>query len=187
VKRRTIVGAVAMLMIATPIFPCGGPGADIVDRPIVPVHDYLGRLVHGDDEYEMTLRQELRFLEPFNVAMPDSVAAVYEWTYMTGVGRYTFEEPSDSVLRANEVKLLTPANEALARGALADAGAAARRVVSAVLDCLPASHRTTRLRCAPPTNWSTSRLDWPREIKPRQYATSRRMMRSETASRGQAA
>ena len=136
VKRRTIVGAIAMSMVATPVFPCGGPGADIVDRPIVPVHDYLSRLLH-DDDYEVTLRQELRFLEPFNVAMPDSVAAVYEWTYTTGVGRYTFEEPTDSALRANEVRLLAAANQALARGAFADAAAAARRAVAAVLD-LPA-------------------------------------------------
>ena len=136
VKRRTIVGATAMLMIATPVFPCGGPGADIVDRPIIPVPDYLSRLLH-DDDYEVTLRQELRFLEPFHVAMPDSVAAVYEWTYTTGAGQYAFEEPSDSILRAHEIALLTPANQALARGAFADAAAAARRAVAAVLD-LPA-------------------------------------------------
>jgi hypothetical protein len=136
VKRRTIVGAIAMLMVATPVFPCGGPGAEIVDRPIVRVPEYLSRLLH-DDEYESTLRQELRFLEPFNLAMPDSVAAVYEWTYSTGIGQYAFGEPSDSALRANEVELMAPAIQALTRGAFAAAAAAARRSVNAVLD-LPA-------------------------------------------------
>lgn len=133
VKRRTIVGAIAMLMVATPVFPCGGPGAEIVDRPIVQVHEYLSRLVH-DDDYESILRQELRFLESFNVAMPDSVAAVYEWSYSTGVGQYRFEEPTDSALRANEIKLIEPAIQALARGAFTDAAAAARGAVNAVLD-----------------------------------------------------
>ena len=125
-----------MLMVATPVFPCGGPGADIVDRPLVPVPDYLVRVLH-DGEYEMTLRQEMRFLEPFNIAMPDSVAAVYEWAYTTGVGQYIIAEPSDSALRANEVRLLAPASQALARGAFADAAAAAGRAITAVLD-LPA-------------------------------------------------
>jgi hypothetical protein len=125
-----------MLLVATPVFPCGGPGADIVDRPIVPVHDYRSRLLH-DDDYEVTLRQELRFLEPFNVAMPDSVAAVYTWAYTTGVGQYVFEQPPDSVLRAHEDELLAPARQALARGAFMDAAAQARRAVAAVLD-LPA-------------------------------------------------
>ena len=135
-RRRTVLGAAVLLMVATPVFPCGGPGAAIVDRPIVPVYEYLTRLLH-DDEYEATLRQELRFLEPFHVAIPDSVATVYEWMYTSGAGKYTFEEPTDSALRANEAALLAPANQALARGAFADAGAASRRVVSDILD-LPA-------------------------------------------------
>ena len=48
-----------MVLAAVPAFPCGGPGADIVDRPLVPVHDYLLHTLY-DDEYESRLRPELR-------------------------------------------------------------------------------------------------------------------------------
>ena len=77
---RFALGAVAVALVALPAFPCGGPGADIVDRPLVPVHDYLVHTLY-DGEYESQLRPELRFLEPFRRAMADSVAALLAFAY----------------------------------------------------------------------------------------------------------
>jgi len=37
------LAVVALALVAVPALPCGGPGADIVDRPLVPVNDYLVR------------------------------------------------------------------------------------------------------------------------------------------------
>jgi hypothetical protein len=61
-----------MLLVAVPAFPCGGPGADVVDLPLVPATEYLAHTLY-DDDYEVELRPELRFLEPFRRLMPDSV------------------------------------------------------------------------------------------------------------------
>ena len=77
---RFALATVALALVAIPAFPCGGPGADIVDRPLVPVHDYLLHTLY-EDEYESQLRPELRFLEPFRRAMPDSVGALLAFAY----------------------------------------------------------------------------------------------------------
>ena len=71
---RFALGVVAVALVTIPAFPCGGPGADIVDRPLVPVYGYLVHTLY-EDEYESQLRPEMRFLEPFRRVMADSVAA----------------------------------------------------------------------------------------------------------------
>ena len=59
--KRFVLAVVALALVAVPAFPCGGPGADIVDRPLVPVREYLVRTLY-DDDYESHLRLDLRFL-----------------------------------------------------------------------------------------------------------------------------
>ena len=130
---RWVTVPLAMLLVAAPAFPCGGPGADIVDRPLVPASRYLTRLVY-DDDFETALRLELRFLEPFRVVMPDSVADVYDWSYSTGAHRYSPYVPDDTVRLRHDRELLGPVRDGLARGTYADAATAARRAVDAVLD-----------------------------------------------------
>ena len=132
--RRTVVVALGTLFVAVPAFPCGGPGADIVDRPLVPVRDYLAQTLY-DDDYEVRLRPELRFLEPFHRSMPDSIADLYAFAY-EGDG-YTYLHPDDTLPAHLEREAVAPALRAIERGAYADAAAAARRAVEAILD-LPA-------------------------------------------------
>jgi hypothetical protein len=137
VRRRWALAGLTMLLVAAPAFPCGGPGAAIVDRPLVPLHEFLSRALTEDD-YEARLRPELRFLEPFHAVMPDSVARLYAFAYESG---YAPEPPDDSVVRRFESEHLGPAKDAIARGAYADAGALARRAINAVLD-MPAGVAT---------------------------------------------
>src|SRR5690349_9953678 len=121
------------LLVATPVFACGGPSADVIDRPLVPVDRYLDRVIN-EDEYEATLRPELRFLEPLRLAMPDSVADVYDWSYETGAHLYSPYMPDDTVRARYERELLGPVYSAIERGAFNEAVAQAKRAVNAVLD-----------------------------------------------------
>ena len=132
-RQRWLTLPLGLMLVAAPAFPCGGSGADIVDRPLVSANRYLSRLVH-DDEYEMALRLELRFLEPFRVTMPDSVANVYDWSYFTGANLYSSYVPDDTVRLRYDRELLGPVRDRLARGTYAEAVTAARRAVDAVLD-----------------------------------------------------
>ena len=124
-------GIVAVALVALPAFPCGGPGADIVDRPLVPVHDYLAHTLY-DDEYESHLRLELRFLDPFRRVMADSVEALLAFAY-EGDG-YLSSSDADTLPRYYERERLGTAVRAIEQGDYARAEAAARRVVSDVLD-----------------------------------------------------
>ena len=128
---RFALAAVALALAAIPAFPCGGPGADIVDRPLVPVHDYLLHTLY-EDEYESQLRPELRFLEPFRRAMPDSVKALLAFAY-EGDG-YLSGADVDTLPRHYERERLVATVRAIEQGDYARAEAAARRVVSDVLD-----------------------------------------------------
>jgi hypothetical protein len=128
---RFALGVVAVALVALPAFPCGGPGADIVDRPLVPVHDYLVHTLY-DDEYESHLRLELRFLEPFRRVMADSVEALLAFAY-EGDG-YLASSDADTLPRYYERERLGTAVRAIEQGDYARAEAAARRVVSEVLD-----------------------------------------------------
>jgi hypothetical protein len=128
---RFALTAVALALVAMPAFPCGGPGADIVDRPLVPVHDYLRRTLY-DDEYESQLRPELRFLEPFRRAMPDSVGALLAFAY-EGDG-YRPAADRDTLPRHYERERLGAMARLIEQGDYAGAEATARRVVSDVLD-----------------------------------------------------
>lgn len=129
--KRFAFAVVAVALVAVPAFPCGGPGADIVDRPLVRVHDYLVRTLY-DDEYESHLRTEMRFLEPFRRAMADSVGALLAFAY-EGDG-YLSDADADTLPRQYERERLGPAVRAIAEGDYAGAESAARRVVSDVLD-----------------------------------------------------
>jgi hypothetical protein len=128
---RFALAAVALALVAIPAFPCGGPGADIVDRPLVPVHDYLLHTLY-EDEYESQLRPELRFLEPFRRAMPDSVGTLLAFAY-EGNG-YLSPADVDTLPRHYERERLVATVRAIEQGDYARAEAAARRVVSDVLD-----------------------------------------------------
>ena len=132
--KRFVLAVVALALVAVPAFPCGGPGADIVDRPLVPVHDYLVRTLY-DDDYESHLRLELRFLEPFRRAMPDSVRGLLAFAYDSD--RYPSATDIDTLSGRYEREKLGDALHAIEQGDYARADAAARRVVSDVLD-LPA-------------------------------------------------
>ena len=132
--KRSIVVALGMLLAAVPAFPCGGPGADIVDQPLVPVSNYLAQTLY-DDEYEVKLRPERRLLEPFHRSKPDSIADLYAFAY-EGDG-YTSLHPDDTLPAHLEREAVAPALRAIERGAYADAATAARRAVEAILD-LPA-------------------------------------------------
>lgn len=132
---RVATAVVAMLLVAVPAFPCGGPGADLVDLPLVPAKEYLAHTLY-DDDYEVELRPELRFLEPFRRLMPDSVVRLYGFLY-EGDGRPA-ELPDDTVRARVRRELLTPAIRAIERGEFLEAAAAARRVVNQVLD-MPAN------------------------------------------------
>ena len=131
---RFILATVGLALVAVPAFPCGGPGADIVDRPLVAVHDYLAHTLY-EDEYESRLRSELRFLEPFRRTMPDSVGALVAFAY-EGDG-YLSTADVDTLPRHYERERLGLAVRAIELGDYARAESAARRVVSDVLD-LPA-------------------------------------------------
>jgi hypothetical protein len=131
IRRHSFVVVASALLVAVPAFPCGGPGSDIVDRPLVPVESYLNTTLH-DDEYQVRLRDELRFLEPFRAEMPDSVGRLYTFAYETG--GYLAEMPDDSVRRRVESDALAPSIAAIARGAFPEAVSAARAVVDAVLN-----------------------------------------------------
>ena len=128
---RFALGAVAVALVALPAFPCGGPGADIVDRPLVPVHDYLVHTLY-EGEYESQLRPELRFLEPFRRAMADSVAALLAFAY-EGRGSLSAAD-ADTLPRHYEREKLGTTVRAVEQGDYRRAEAAARRVVSDVLD-----------------------------------------------------
>ena len=132
--KRFVLAVVALALVAVPAFPCGGPGADIVDRPLVPVHDYLVRTLY-DDDYESHLRLELRFLEPFRRVMPDSVRALLAFAYDND--RYASATDIDTLSGHYERVKLGAALHAIEQGDYARAETAARRVVSDVLD-LPA-------------------------------------------------
>jgi len=128
-------GAVcAVALVAVPAFPCGGPGADIVDAPLVPVRDYLVHTLY-DDEYESHLRLELRFLEPFRRTMPDSLGALFSFAYEGG--GYVSETASDTLPRHHEREKLHATIRAVEQGDYRGAAVLARRVVDDVLD-LPA-------------------------------------------------
>jgi hypothetical protein len=133
-RRRAIVVSLGALLVAVPAFPCGGPGADIVDQPLVPVSDYLAQTLY-DDEYQVKLRPELRFLEPFHRALPDSIAALYSFAY-EGDGN-TYLHPDDTLPGHFEREAVAPAVRAIERGEFAEAAASARHAVDAILD-LPA-------------------------------------------------
>ena len=128
---RFALAAAALALVAIPAFPCGGPGADIVDRPLVPVPDYLLHTLY-DDDYESQLRPELRFLEPFRRAMPDSVEALLSFAYK-GDG-YLSAADVDTLPRHYERERLVATVRAIEQGDYARAEAAARRVVSDALD-----------------------------------------------------
>jgi len=132
---RFALGVVAVALVAIPAFPCGGPGADIVDRPLVPVYGYLVHTLY-EDEYESQLRPEMRFLEPFRRVMADSVAALLAFAY-DGEG-YLPVAGVDTLPRHYERERLGTAVRAIEQGDYTRAEAAARRVVSDVLDA-PAS------------------------------------------------
>jgi len=132
--KRFALAVVALALVAVPALPCGGPGADIVDRPLVPVHDYLVRTLY-DDDYESHLRLELRFLEPFLRVMPDSVRALVAFAYDSN--GYPSATDIDTLSRQYEREKLGAALHAIEQGDYARAETAARRVVSDVLD-LPA-------------------------------------------------
>jgi hypothetical protein len=133
-RRRAPIVALGALLVAVPAFPCGGPGADIVDQPLLPVTAYLAQTLY-DDEFEAKLRPELRFLEPIRRAMPDSIAALYSFSY-EGSG-FTYLHPDDTLPAHFEREAVAPALRALERGAFHEAAAAARDAVEAILD-LPA-------------------------------------------------
>ncbi|HEX5074358.1 MAG TPA: hypothetical protein VFW03_14170 [Gemmatimonadaceae bacterium] len=128
---RFALGAVAVALVTIPAFPCGGPGADIVDRPLVPVHDYLARTLY-DDEYESHLRLDLRFLEPFRRVMPDSVGALVAFAYEDN--DHLPAADADTLPRHYEQERLATTLRAVEHGDYARAEAAARRVVNDVLD-----------------------------------------------------
>lgn len=130
-NRRTIALALVMLLMAAPVFPCGGPGADVVDAPLVPVRDYLAQVLY-DDDFEVRLRPELRFLEPYHRAMPDSIAGLYAAAYEGG--GHSPDSPPDTAELRVEREMLEPAYDATARGAFPEAVAAARRAVTRILD-----------------------------------------------------
>ena len=111
--RRVVVGVMSVLLIAMPAYPCGGPGADIVDMPLVPVSRYLAHTLY-DDEYEVRYRPELRFLDPFHRAAPDSVARLYEFAYEGGG---VPDDVADTLPRHFEREMLAPAVRAVEQGA----------------------------------------------------------------------
>jgi hypothetical protein len=136
--KRTLIAALAVALVAVPAFPCGGPGADIVDLPLVPTSEYLAHTLY-DDDYEVRLRPELRLLEPFHAAMPDSVALVYEFLYESD--GFPPDPAFDTTGARRAAEIQVPMLRAIERGAYVDAAVAARQVVSQVLD-LPAARAT---------------------------------------------
>ena len=128
---RFAVAGLALALSASPWFPCGGPGADIVDLPLVPVHDYLVHTLY-DAEYESQLRPEMRFLEPFRRTMADSVGALLAFAY-EGAG-YVSAVDVDTLPRHYERERLGAAVRAVEQGDYPRADAAAGRIVSDVLD-----------------------------------------------------
>jgi hypothetical protein len=128
---RFALGGVAVALVTLPAFPCGGPGADIVDRPLVPVHDYLVHTLYAA-EYESQVRSELRFLEPFRRTMADSVAALLAFAYEGDGDRSA--AGADTLPRHYEQERLGVVVRAVEQGDYRRAEAAARRVVSDVLD-----------------------------------------------------
>jgi len=173
---RFVLATVGLALVAVPAFPCGGPGADIVDRPLVAVHDYLARTVYEDD-YESRLRSELRFLEPFRRTMPDSVGALVAFAY-EGDG-YLSTADVDTLPRHYERERLGLAVRAIEQGDYARAEAAARRVVSDVLD-LPAglaSPYAQALRTA------VEVVDVAPSLTPRDRFTAARYFAADSAAR----
>jgi len=128
--KRGAVCVLAALCVAVPAFPCGGPGADIVDLPLVPVSRYLAHTLY-DDEYEVELRSELKFLEPFHRASADSIGRLYGFAYH---GDGHLPDDADTLRSRLERELIGPIARAVQRGAYADAVASARRVAGYVLD-----------------------------------------------------
>ena len=134
-----------------------------------------------DDDYESRLRPELRFLEPFRRAMPDSVArrATRSRTRVTAY----LSEPRDVRHRGarRRARAAWPGRACdRARGAYARADAAARRVVSDVLD-LPAgiAGAVSATRFERPSRSSTSR----RASRPRSHCSPRGTFAGDSATR----
>jgi len=138
VKQRLAVIALGMALAAVPAYPCGGPGADLVGLPLVPVQRFLARTLY-EDEYEVRLRSELRFLDPFHRAHPDSIGSVYRFAY-EGEG-YGEGAVDDTVRQRIDRESLRETRAAIARGAYANAVVEARRVVDQVLE-MPAGVAT---------------------------------------------
>jgi len=129
--RRSLVAACATALLAAPVFPCGGPGADVVDLPLVPTTTYLVHTLY-DDEYEVELRPELRLLEPLHAVMPDSVGRVYEFLYESG--GYAPDPAFDSVGARRVAEMRETMWGAMQRGAYRDATASAQAAVREILD-----------------------------------------------------
>lgn len=133
-KRRAAVIALGTVLVAVPAYPCGGPGADLVGLPLIPVQRFLARTLYEDD-YEVRLRSELRFLDPFHRAQADSVALLYRFAY-EGAG-FTDATVDDSIRQRIDREWLRETRAALSRGDYGNAITEARRVVDQVLE-LPA-------------------------------------------------
>ncbi|HUQ84418.1 MAG TPA: hypothetical protein VM076_24910 [Gemmatimonadaceae bacterium] len=131
--RRRVVLPLALVLVSVPAYPCGGPGADIIDRPLVPVETFLNR-IYCEDEFEHVTREQFRMLDPLRRQMADSVADVYGWAYVAGANSYSPYEAPDSVITRHDRELLGPVRAAIARGVYPEAAAAARSAVEAVLD-----------------------------------------------------
>ena len=41
--------ALGMTLVAVPAHPCGGPGAAVVDRPLLPVRHFLIRTLYNEE------------------------------------------------------------------------------------------------------------------------------------------
>jgi len=173
---RFVLAAVGLALVAIPAFPCGGPGADIVDRPLVPVHDYLAHTLY-DDEYESQLRPELRFLEPFRRAMPDSVGALLAFAY-EGKG-YLSSADADTLPWHYERERLATSVREIAQGDYARAEAAARRVVSDVLD-VPAGLAAPYARAL---RTAVEVVDVARSLTPGDRVTAARYFSGDSAAR----
>jgi hypothetical protein len=122
---------IAALLVSVPAFPCGGPGADVVDLPLIPVSGYLARTLY-DDDYQVRFRPELRFLEPYHRAGTDSIARLYAFAYEGGGS--AGEDVADTLPGHFERELLAPVYRDVERGEYEAAVTAARRVVTDVLD-----------------------------------------------------
>ena len=137
-KRHAAVVALGMTLVAVPAYPCGGPGAAVVDRPLIPVRHFLSRTLYNE-EFESELRAELRFLEPFRLTSADSIADLYAFAYEGG--GYDPAAVDDTTRQRIDSEMLRDTRAAIRRGAYAEASASARRVVDRVLD-LPAGVAT---------------------------------------------